>query len=173
MNSGIEFALARSYDRFHKKWGLPSKKAFWVSIWAEHLSDCTLDEITTVTDYCESEMSRAPVLPEFFQLIERLRHNKPLSQPIVSLVERMAFLILTSDEFCDASDSQVSDACLVAAAAAHLRSYRGINLSPEGIVSELSGRAKMFGTEANIWQKDATIGKGYWGFYFGRSPGEA
>ena len=167
MNSGIEFSLGQSYDRFHKKWGLPSSKALWINIWARHLSDCTLDEITAVTDYCESEMSRAPVLPEFFQLVKRLRDNQPLAEPIVSLVERMAFLILTSDEFCDANDSDISDACLIAGAAAHLRSYRGISASSEWIIAELSGRAKMFGTEASIWQKDAARDKGYWGFYFG------
>ena len=117
-------------------------------------------------------MSRAPVLPEFFQLVERLRHNQPLSEPIVSLVERMAFLILTSDEFIDANHSEISDACLIAGAVAHLRSYRGVNASSEGILAELAGRAKMFGSEAQLWQKDAASGKGYWGFYFRGSSSE-
>jgi hypothetical protein len=171
MNSGIEFALARTYDKFNKKWGLPSEKLTWIKIWSSHLVDCDLNEITLVTDYCESEMQRAPSLPEFIQLASRLRDRQPLSEPIVSLAERMAFLILTSDELSGAEPHHLSDACLIAGAIAHLKSYRGMkNVPEEGITAEFSGRAKMFSSEAMLWAKDAAHGKGYWKVYLGGPP---
>ncbi|MBT2750039.1 MULTISPECIES: hypothetical protein [unclassified Lysobacter] len=167
MNYGIEFALTRSYDRFNRKWRLPSEKTAWVKVWCLYLNDCSLDEITAVTDYCESEMNRAPSLPEFAQLVDRLRSGKPLSDPIVSLAERMAFLILTSDEFADADAPTLSDACLIAGALAHLKSYGGIgDVSGEEIASDFSGRAKMFSCAAGHWKTDVDQGKGYWKFYF-------
>jgi hypothetical protein len=76
----------------------------------------------------------------------------------------MAYLILANEDFHEASRSEISDACLIAATIASLNSY--VEIAPsvrhEYIKQELSGRLNMFFEEALLWRLDAEEGKGYW-----------
>lgn len=176
LRSHVKFAVAATYDKFVKKWGLPSEKLFWVDIWAPLLDRFTVQEINAVADYCVREFRRPPVPVEFMELASRQRAGRPLSDPIVSKLERMAYLILTSEEFAtsDVTLSEVSDACLIAAAIAHSKSYDGLSsqISAEFKLSEFTGRARMFAEEAAHWKQDADEGKGYWKDVFGAARDE-
>jgi hypothetical protein len=168
LRSPVKFAVAATYDKFAAKWSdLSREKLAWVNLWAPLLDRFTVQEINAVADYCVREFRRPPVPVEFMELASRCRAGKPLSEPIVSKLERMAYLILASEEFAtsDISLSEISDACLMAAAIAHLKSYDqllGPRISEEFKLQELSGRATMFGQEAANWRQDALEGKGYW-----------
>lgn len=169
MNGGLEFALARIYDAFHRRWTLTSPRLGWARVWAEHLGAATAEELTIVADYCLAEMDRCPSLPEFRQLIERLRHGEPLSAPIVSPQERLAFLILTDDEFVGVDRSEFADACLIAAATLNSKAHESLGLEEEDVARLFIGRAQMFADEVAGWRKEAASGKGYWTFLFGES----
>jgi hypothetical protein len=166
LQSGVKFAVAATYEKFAKKWGLSIEKLLWVDIWSPLLERFTVSEINAAADYCVNEFRRPPVPVEFIELASRHRASRPLSDPIVSKLERMAYLILASEEFTtsDVSLSEISDACLIAAAVTHLKSYDRLlmDTNPEFLLAELGGRARMFGTHAVDWKKDAEAGRGYW-----------
>lgn len=164
LSSGVKFAVAATYDKFAAKWGMPVEKLAWVDVWSPSLSRFTVAEINSVADYCVQEFRRSPVLMEYVELCTRLRDAKPLTEPIVSKVERMAHLILQIADFQTASSSEISDACLIAATIAKLNegATSGTKISHHYIKQELSGRLNMFFEEALIWQLDAKEGKGYW-----------
>jgi len=167
MSSGLKFVLTQIYKRFDEKWGLPSKRADWVRFWAEDLEPSTPDEINEVAEYCLSSMPRCPSMPEFLKLIERLRKHEPLEAPVVSAEERLAFLILTSSEFADVDPFHFADACLIAGAALHLKSFQSLPSSTSaGAITEVGGRARMFATDAVHWRNEAKDGRGYWTFFF-------
>lgn len=169
MSGGLEFALARIYDAFHARWTLTSPRLGWARVWAEHLGSATTEELTIVADYCLAEMDRCPSLPEFRQLIEQLRNGEPLSAPIVSPQERLAFLILTADEFVGVDRSELADACLIAAATLNSKAHESLGLEEEDVARLFVGRAQMFADEVAGWRKEAASGKGYWTFLFGES----
>jgi len=167
MSSGLEFVLTQIYKRFDEKWGLPSKREDWVRFWAQDLEPSTPTEISEVANFCLSSMPRCPSLPEFLKLVERLRNHESLEAPIVSPQERLAFLILTSSEFAEVDEFHFADACLIAGAALHLKSAQLVpGSTAEGAAAELSGRARMFATEAAHWRSAAMSGQGYWTFFF-------
>lgn len=166
MSSGTEFLLARIYERFHAKWNLPARRGDWARSWAEYLDPATPEELRTVADFCEATMRRCPTFPEFRILLQRHRNNEELSKPIVSIQERIAFLILTADEFIDADPHALADGCLIAGAVLHAKSYEHIDVPAEGIVAECAGRARMFAEEAEHWKTDSAAGKGFWSFFF-------
>lgn len=172
----IKFAVEATYEKFANRWGMVSEKLHWVDIWAPFLASFTVDEINTVADHCVKDFRRPPVPAEFIELANRARRGQLLSEPIVSKVERMAYLILISEEFSstDATNSEISDACLIAAAIAHSQSYAEVlpNANPDHIVSEFTGRAGMFASESVHWKKDAEEGKGYWAKLFASKNGE-
>lgn len=177
LQSQVTFAVAATYDKFAKKWGLSNEKLSWVDTWATMLERFSVQEINSVADYCVEALHRPPGLGKFIILASRYRAGKPLSEPIVSKVERMAYLILTSETFTtsDMSLSEISDACLIAAAIAHLKSYKDLHFShndAEFIVTELGERARTFAEEAANWKKDSEKGKSYWRAIFqGRDEG--
>lgn len=166
LNSEVKFAVAATYDKFSQRWDLIPDKLKWVDVWAPLLSSFSVQEINVAADYCMAEFRRPPVPVELRILAERVRSGKPLSDPIVSKLERMAYLILFSDEFrgMDVSYSELSDACLIAGAIAHRKAYAELDMQmePSFLINEVSGRAKMFAEEAENWQRDAAEGKGYW-----------
>ncbi|KGS21609.1 hypothetical protein [Burkholderia pseudomallei] len=166
LNSEVKFAVAATYDKFSQRWDLLVDKLKWVDMWAQLLGNFSVEEINTAADYCVAEFRRPPVPVEMRILAERVRSGKPLSDPIVSKLERMAYLILFSDEFrnMEISYSELSDACLIVAAIAHRKAYGELDtkVDPSFLTSELSSRAQMFAEEAENWERDATEGKGYW-----------
>lgn len=164
LSTEVKFAVAAAYDKFSAKWGMSVEKLRWVDIWSPFLSRFTIAEINSVADYCIKEFRRPPVPVEYIELCTRLRNAKPLSEPIVSKVEGMAYLILANEDFQKASSSEISDACLIAATIASLNSYAKFasEVQREYIKQELSGRLNMFFEEALRWQQDAKEGKGYW-----------
>ncbi|WP_031364594.1 hypothetical protein [Caballeronia sordidicola] len=174
LESEIKFAVGATFEKFARKWDLPMEKLRWVDIWAPLLSRFTVTEINAAADYCVKEFRRPPVPVELIELATRVRLEKPLSEPIVSKIERMAFLILSSQEFAtvDVSNSEIADACLIAAAIAQLKAYQETlpDIDPDYLLTELSGRARMFATEAANWKRDAHDGKGYWVDAFMLSP---
>jgi hypothetical protein len=160
-------AVARMVYEFREKW--PSKQPLtqtFMDWYADLLHDFTVDEIDSLIVYCVDNRRKPPVPVELIELRNRMRSGKPLADPIVSMVERIAYLVLTSDEFANSkvSMSDIMDGCLIAAAIAHVKSYQGINLevSAEFMAEEMAGRARMFATEAEDWRLDADEGKGYW-----------
>lgn len=169
MSAGLEFALVRIYDAFHARWNLTSPRLGWASVWAERLGAATVEELTIVADYCLAEMDRCPSLPEFRQLIERLRNGEPLSAPIVSPQECLAFLILTADEFVGVDRSELADACLIAAATLNSKVHESLGLAEDDVAGLFVGRARMFAGEVAGWRNEAATGKGYWTFLFGES----
>ncbi|MBJ9622326.1 hypothetical protein [Burkholderia multivorans] len=172
LNSELKFAVAATYDKFAKQWEMPVSKLQWVDLWAPLLERFTVAEINAAADHCVKEFHRPPVPVELIELATRVRAAKPLSDPIVSKLERMAYLILASEEFNDpnVSDSEIADACLIAAAIAQRKTYAALlpDVSSDYLIQELSGRAQMFATEAANWQRDAAEGKGYWADTFAR-----
>jgi hypothetical protein len=106
------------------------------------------------------------------ELAMRSRFGKPMSAPIVSKLERLAYLIISSDEFKGSgfTTGELSDACLIAAAVLYVKSYAedAPNIDPKYIVQEMAGRANMFGAEAQDWQTLAQNGKGYWVEHLGK-----
>jgi hypothetical protein len=164
LNTEVKFAVAATYDKFDAKWGISTEKLRWVDIWSPFLSRFTVNEINAVADYCIKEFRRPPVPVEYIELCTRLKKTKPLSEPIVSKIERMAYLILASEDFQEASRSEISDACLIAGTIASLNSYAEIapGVQHDYIKQELSGRLNMFFEEALLWKLDAKEGKGYW-----------
>ncbi|UBQ43410.1 hypothetical protein [Comamonas thiooxydans] len=174
LNSPGKFAVAATYDKFSQKWGLAVEKLIWVDIWASLLERLTVEEINSIADYCVVEFHRPPVPVEFLELASRLRAGRPLSEPIVSKLERMAYLILTSEEFAasEVTLSEISDACLIAASVAYSKAYAEAmpDIDPEYMQLEFSGRANMFLAEARNWRKDATAKKGYWRDVFNETP---
>ena len=166
MTQGLEFLLAPLFDLLHARWPLPISRASWARTWAMYLGPATRQELDVVAEYWLQKMARFPILPEFRELLQRLRRDEPLSEPIVSLQERLAFLLLTSEEASTADPLVLADACLVAGAALHLRSYVNLDIPAEGFVVELKGRAGMFAQEAQHWRAQAREGQGYWTFLF-------
>lgn len=166
LNSEVKFAVSATYDKFSQRWDLLMDKLEWVDAWAQLLGSFSVEEINAAADYCVAEFHRPPVPVEMRILAERVRLGKPLSDPIVSKVERIAYLILFSDEFrnADVSNSELSDACLIAAAIAHRKAYAELDTKIDSsfLVGELGGRARMFSEEAENWERDAAEGKGYW-----------
>ncbi|WP_402719856.1 hypothetical protein [Janthinobacterium rivuli] len=164
LETEVKFAVAAAYDKFNEKWGLPTEKLRWVDIWSPCLSRFSVAEINAIAAYIVTEYRRPPVPVEYIELCTRLRDGKALSDPIVSKIERMAYLILANDDFQGASSSEISDACLIAASISSLNSYAelGMKDKQEWIKQELSGRLNMFFEEAKLWQMDAKEGKGYW-----------
>lgn len=168
LRTEVKFAVAAAYDKFDSKWGMPPDKLRWVDIWSPLLNRFTLNEINAVADYCVTEFRRPPVPGEYIELCTRLRDSKLLSEPIVSKIERMAYLILDNEDFQGASSSNISDACLIAATIASMNSYAesAPSVNHESVKRELSGRLNMFFEEALLWQLDAKEGKGYWSKVF-------
>lgn len=166
LDSDIKFAVAAAYDKFSQRWGLLVDRLKWVDMWAQLLGNFTVAEINAAAEYCVAEFRRPPVPVEMRELAQRVREGKPLSDPIVSQLERAAYLILFSDEVrrMKLSYADLSDACLIAAAIAQRMAYAELDttIEPWYMVSELSGRARMFAEEAENWQRDAAEGKGYW-----------
>lgn len=166
LSSPSKFAVAATYEKFSKAWELHPDKLLWVNLWAEELSNFTVDEINAVADHCVLEFRRSPSLGEFMLLASRIREGKPLNEPIVSKIERLAYLLLTSEELAgsDLSLSDISDACLIAAAVSYTKEYaKGMpDINQEYLKLEFSGRAKMFLAEAQDWKQDAIEKKGYW-----------
>jgi hypothetical protein len=164
--SDVKFAVAATYDKFSQRWEMLVDKLKWVDLWSQLLSSFSVAEINTAADYCVTEFRRPPVPVEFRVLAARVRSGEKLSDPIVSKIERMAYLILFSDEFkdMDVSYSELSDACLITAAIAHRKAYAEIDMTvdPSFLISELSSRARMFAEEAENWQRDSEKGKGFW-----------
>lgn len=166
LNSPVKFAVAAAYDKFAARWEMVGDKLHWVDVWAPLLERFSVQEINAAVDYCAKEFRRPPVPVELIELATRVRTGRPLSEPIVSLAERMAYLILTSDEFAasNATLSDIRDACMIAASVAYLKEYDAVRLdtSEEFRLVEFGGRARMFMREAIDWHKDAREGKGYW-----------
>lgn len=166
LRTEVKFAVAAAYDKFAAKWGISVEKLRWIDDWSSFLSRFTVAEINSVAEYCVNEFRRPPVPVEYIELCTRLRNGRPLSEPIVSKVERMAYLILANEDFKigGVSNSEISDACLIAAAIGSLNAYaeHAPNVPAEHIKEELSGRVRMFFEEALRWQSDAKEGKGYW-----------
>ncbi|MCA7923054.1 hypothetical protein LGN13_25690 [Burkholderia multivorans] len=162
----VKFAVGAAYEKFAKQWDMVLDKLEWVKVWTPFLSKFTVSEINTASDYWAKEFQRPPVPVELIELARRVRSGSPLSAPIVSKIERMAYLILHSDEFSgvDVTLSEVSDACLIAAAIAQRKAYDDLNMNMPNdyLLDELSGRARMFSEEAALWRHAATDGKGYW-----------
>ena len=170
LQSSIKFAVAATYEKFAAKWDMPTEKLRWIDVWASLLQDLTVSEINFVADHCVREFRRPPAPAEFVEISNRHRRGSNLYEPIASRVERMAYLILSNDEFHTEgiSNSEVSDACLIAAAISQLNSYSELSLKvdPTYLPTELSGRANMFAVEAARWQEDAHEGKGFWAGMF-------
>jgi hypothetical protein len=170
LQTEVKFAVAAAYDKFAAKWGGTSEKLRWVDDWSSFLSRFSVDEINSVADYCVSEFRRPPVPVEYIELCTRVRSGKPLSEPIVSKRERMAYLILANEDFKvgNTSSSEISDACLITAVIASLNAYGESlpNMSTDYVIEELTGRVRMFFEEALLWQLDAKEGKGYWADMF-------
>lgn len=166
LQSNVKFAVAATYDKFTAQWKLPAQKLRWVDIWSSLLSRFSVEEINSVANYCVREFRRPPIPVEFIELCHRIRDGRPLSEPIVSKIERMAYLILSNADFKtgEVSNSEISDACLIAASIASLNAYAEMapNVPKEGIGTELTCRTKMFFEEALRWQIDSKEGKGYW-----------
>jgi hypothetical protein len=166
LNSGVQFAVAAAYDKFSKQWELLPDKLFWINIWSKTLKKFTVQEINAAADHCVKEFLRPPVPFEFVELATRFREGKSMSDPIVSKLERMAYLILSNEEFadCGITHSDISDACLIAAAISNLNAYAeiSVDMDKKYIHDEHSGRARMFSNEAANWKKLAQDGKGYW-----------
>lgn len=166
LESSVKFAVTATYDKFNRKWGLPTEKLKWVDIWSPFLSKFSIAVINRVSDYCIHEFPSPPVPAKFIELATKATEGRSLSEPIASKAERMAYLILASDDFKGRgiSNSELSDACLIAAAIAHQNSYAESlpNTSPEYILQEIAGRSRMFAKEVSHWKKDAHAGKGYW-----------
>jgi hypothetical protein len=173
LKSEIKFAAGATYEKFASKWDMPVEKLRWVDIWAPFLTRFSVVEINAAADHCVKEFRRPPVPVELIELATRVRLGKPLSEPIVSKIERMAFLILASQEFnaVDVSNSEIADACLIAAAIAQLKAYQETlpDVDPDYLLTELGGRARMFAAEAANWKQDAHEGTGYWVDAFPRS----
>ncbi|MCP1574192.1 hypothetical protein J2S30_002571 [Herbaspirillum rubrisubalbicans] len=168
LNAEVKFAVAAAYDKFHMKWGLNAEKLRWVEIWSAVLSKFSTREINEVAAYCLKEFRRPPVPVEYIELCTRYRNGLELSAPIVSTVERMAYLILANEDFQMASSSDIARACVIAAAVSTLKTYEEFmpNTPFEYIKHELVGEAQMFIEEANRWHMDAKDGKGYWKDFF-------
>ena len=170
LNSPAKFAVAAAYDKFAARWEMVGDKLHWVDVWAPLLERFSVQEINAAADYCAAEFRRPPVPVEFIELATRVRSGRPLSDPIVSLAERMAYLILTSDEFAasGAMLSDIRDACMIAASIAYLKQFDEVRLdtSEEFRIDEFSGRARVFIKDAIDWHKDAREGKGYWKDFF-------
>lgn len=166
LSSPLKYAVCETYEKFSKEWELHSDKLFWVELWALQLSTFTVEEINAVADYCVLEFRRSPSLGEFIQLLSRIRAGNPLNDPIVSKVEQLAYLLLTSEELAgsDLSLSEISDACLIAAAISYSKEYaKGmLDINSEYLKLEFSGRANIFLAEAQNWKEDAIDKKGYW-----------
>lgn len=167
LRTEVKFAVAATYDKFATKWELPVRKLDFVDIWSQSLSQFTTTEINSVGDFCIKDLRSPPTLGEYFQLCTRLRTAEPLSDPIVSQVERMAYQILAREDY-QGRNSSISDACMIAAIIASLKAYSemGSTTPPEHIRSEMSGRLNMFFASALEWQLDAKEGKGYWAEVF-------
>lgn len=168
LSTEVKFAVAATYEKFAAKWGMPVEKLRFVDDWSSFLGRFTVTEINSVADYWVQEFRRLPTAGEYIELCNRLRNGKPLSEPIVSKVERMARLILANEDLQGASSSEISDACQIAATIASLNAYveHSLGAPHEYIKQELSGRLNMFFEEALLWQLDAKEGKGYWAGVF-------
>lgn len=166
----VKLAVTEVYDKFAGKWQMSSERQRWIEYWAPCLSEFTPSEISFVADYCIKEHRRPPVPVEFKVLCSRLRNSKPLSEPIVSRIERLAYLILANEEFQEASSSDISDACLIASAISSLNSYAHLayHSKEAGVRDELNSRLNMFFDEALLWQLDAKEGRGYWAKVFAK-----
>jgi len=167
LRAEVKFAVAATYEKFAATWEIPVGKLQFVDTWSRGLSDFTVTEINAVADFCIKELRSPPTLGQYFVLGNRLRDGTPLSEPMVSPQERMAYRILTGTNFQGVS-SILFDACLIAASIAALKAYaETTSTTPqEHIRSELTGRLNMFFEAALEWQLDAKEGKGYWAEVF-------
>ena len=169
----VKFAVTAAYESFAHRWSMHSEKEYWVGVMSSLLTPFSIDAINAATDFCLKEFQRPPVPVELLELTKRAHDGKPLSESIVSKVERMAYLILASEEFgtSDIRESELADACLIAAAIAHTKSYTKLlpETDAESIENLFAERAKMFGAEATEWKSQAASSKGYWANFF-QSP---
>ncbi|WP_028216792.1 hypothetical protein [Paraburkholderia oxyphila] len=176
MSSDLKFAIEATYDKFAQQWDLEVSKPDWIAAWSPFLKSFTVDEIDAAADHCVKEFRRPPGPIELIRLVTRYREGKPLSAPIVSRLERLAYLLLTSDEFIgqDVSNAEIRDACLIAAAISDKKTHAEVfpdGLTPETAIylkNEFAERARMFANVADEWQADASEGKGYWAGTFAR-----
>src|SRR5690606_36848310 len=125
LESGVKFSVAATYEKFNSKWDIPIDKLRWVDLWSSILEPLSVEEINTVADHCVKEFRRPPVPIEFIKLAKRIRTGQPLTDPLVSKVERIAHLILNSTAITEENftQSELSDAFLIAGAIAHSKSY--------------------------------------------------
>jgi hypothetical protein len=167
LRAEVKFAVAATYEKFAATWEIPVGKLGFVDIWSGGLSDFTVTEVNVVADFCVKELRSPPTLGEYLQLCNRLRDGTPLSEPMVSPQELMAYRILTGGDFHEGSFSLL-DACLIVASIGTLKAYAEMTSTTphEHIRSELTRRLNMFFAAALEWQLDAKEGKGYWAEVF-------
>ncbi|HDY8053223.1 TPA: hypothetical protein RQK83_004331 [Vibrio vulnificus] len=167
LNSEVKFVVASAYDAFSKAWGeLPSSRLYWIDLWSEQLKETSAATIKQAADYCVRELSDCPSLPVFRKYCERVDGNESLSEPMVSVEEKIAKAILNTPEeqFGYRNLDEFADALLIAASVISAKNYESVGLKwrNELVESEFKGRAGLFGAESVTWNNEAHKGQGYW-----------
>lgn len=163
-------AMARAAEKFAQKWSYPSPPdAQWVENWADLLHDLTPEEIDTAAALFLKDFHSPPLPAHFVEVRDRIRAGRKLDEPFVSQPERIAFMILTSDEFAGGgvSLSDLSRGCMIASVIANMKAHQGIvPMDHPGLHDMLMNDLRYIGDMSHDWLADAKDGKGYWAGLF-------
>ncbi|MDC5706488.1 hypothetical protein [Vibrio europaeus] len=167
LNSEVKFVVASAYDAFSKTWGeLPSSRLNWIDLWSDHLKEIPAATIKQAVEHCVRELSDCPSLPVFRKYCKRVDENESLSEPMVSIEEKIAKAILNTpkEQFGYQNLDEFADALLIAALVISAKNHESVGLKwrNELVESEFKSRAGLFGTESVIWNNEAHKGQGYW-----------
>lgn len=166
-------AMTRTANKFSARWEFSSPPdAKWIHLWSNFVGDMTPDEIDRAADHFVKAFRSPPMIGDFTEAKIRMRAGRSLDEPFVSAAERIAYMILTTDEFTGSgvSFNDLSTACLIAAVVANMKAHEGL-VPDEGlqVLNEiLSGTLSQIGDMSKDWIDDAREGKGYWASVFGK-----
>ena len=130
------------------------------------LLNLTPQEIDTAAALFLKAFHSPPLPAHFVEVRDRIRASLKLDEPFVSQPERIAFMILTSDEFVGggggASLSDLSRGCMIAAVIANMKAHQGIvPMDHPGLHDMLMNELRYIGDMSHDWLADARDGKGY------------
>lgn len=170
-------AKTRAAEQFAQKWPYPSPPdAQWVETCSDLLHDFTSDEIYTAAALFLKDFHSQPMPAHFVEVRNRIHAGRKLDEPFVSQPERIAFMILTSDEFAGGGVrlSDLSRGSLVAAVIANMKAHHGIvPMDHPGLHDMLMNDLRYIGDMSDDWLTDARDGKGCWaGLFDPKRPSE-
>lgn len=166
-------AMTQAATKFTGRWAYTSPPdAKWIHLWSNALSEMTPAEIDQAANHFVKAFRSPPMIADFIEAKNRIRAGRSLDEPFVSAAERIAFMILTTDEFIGSGVQfgDLSTACLIAAVIANIKNHQGIVPDKDlPVLNELLGsNLSLIGDMSKDWLADAREGKGYWATIFGR-----